>query len=286
MTKSLKIRKKPVEMTVYLIVFFMFCVFAFSYIYMLLWCFYSGTRSADQVAVNPFGFSEIHLKNYIDVFTEMNANGANFVMLLTNSLYFSLFGAGLNILFTSMFAYVVSKYRFLGSKLIYMLVIVVITLPIFGTGSAMYRLLYRLGFLNSGLMLLTSLGGFSMNFLYMHAFFSSMSWSYAEAAEIDGANDWQIYFRIMFPQSITMVGSLFILMWMTEWNSYGSALIYLPKMPTLAVGIYQFRTQMMYESKMNILYAACAISVIPPLALFICCNNSLMSNVSLGGIKE
>ena len=286
MKNKLKIHKTPAETVLYCIVFAVFCVFAFSYVYMLFWCVYSGMRSADEVAANPFGFSAIRLGNYIDVFREMNANGADFMTLLGNSLYFSLLGAGLNILVTSMFAYVVAKYKFFGSRFIYMLVIVVITLPIFGSGSAMYRLLYKLKFLNSRLMILTSLGGFSMNFLYMHAFYSSMSWSYAEAAEIDGANDWQIYFRVMFPQSVTMAGSLFVLLWMTEWNSYGSALIYLPKMPTLAVGIYQFRTQMMYDSKMNILYAACAISLLPPLILFVSCNNALMSNVSLGGIKE
>ena len=135
-------------------------------------------------------------------------------------------------------------------------------------------------------MLVTSIGGFSMNFLYMHAFFSGMSWNYAEAAQIDGANDWQIFFKIMFPQSIAMVGSLYVLAWLTEWNSYSTALIYLPKLPTLAVGIYLFKTQMVYSSRMNLLYAACFVSMIPPLVIFILCNGALMSNVSLGGIKE
>ena len=143
-----------------------------------------------------------------------------------------------------------------------------------------------MGIMNSYLMIVTSIGGFSMNFLYMHAFFKGMSWSYAEAAEIDGANDWQIFFKIYLPQSVAMVGSLYVLMWLTEWNSYGTALIYLPKLPTLAVGIYQFQTAMQYDSKMNILYAACFISMIPPLIIFVLCNGALMSNISLGGIKE
>lgn len=113
-----------------------------------------------------------------------------------------------------------------------------------------------------------------------------MSWSYAEAAEIDGANDWQIYFKVMFPQALTMVGSLFLMLWIAEWNSYGTALIYLSKLPTLAVGIYLFNVDMMYSSRPDILYAACTISILPPLIIFIFCNNALMSNVSLGGIKE
>ncbi|MDY2879672.1 MAG: carbohydrate ABC transporter permease [Candidatus Borkfalkiaceae bacterium] len=284
--KRRAIRKTPAEKVLYAIVFFIFCLFAVSYVYMIFWCFYSGLRTADDAVVNPFGFSSVHFGNYIKVFSELKVNDSDFFDMLLNSLYFSCLGSALNILITTMFAYVCAKYRFFGSKLIYSVVIVVTTLPIFGSGSATYKLLYNLGFLNSRLMILTSLGGFSMNFLYMYAFFRGVSDTYAEAAEIDGANDWQIFFKVMLPQSMAMAGSLFIILWMAEWNSYGTALIYLNKMPTLAVGIYLFQTHMMYKSSMNILYAACFISLLPPLLIFITCNGMLMSNVSLGGIKE
>ena len=183
-------------------------------------------------------------------------------------------------------AYVTSKYKFFGSKAVYLIVLVVITLPIYGSTSSMYKLLYNLHFLNSRLMIFTSLNAFSIYYMYFFAFYKGVSWSYAEAAQIDGANHWQIYFKIMLPQSVTMFGSLFLLLWMTEWNSYATALIYLPKLPTLAVGIYLFEQDMTYESRMDILYAACFISLLPPLVMFACFNNALMNNVSLGGIKE
>ena len=285
-TKRKKIKKTPSETVLYTLVFILFCLFAISYVYLIAWCFYSGLRTADDVTTDPFGFSSVHFANYIEVFGKLRVNDSNFFTMLLHSLYFSCLGSALNILITSMFAYVCAKYRFPGSTLIYSVVIVVTTLPIFGSGSATYKLLYHLNFLNSPLMILTSLGGFSMYFLYMYAFYKSMSWSYAEAAEIDGANDWQIFFKVMLPQSIPMAGSLFIMLWMAEWNSYGTALIYLNKMPTLAVGIYLFKTRMMYNASMNVLYAACFISVLPPLLIFIACNGTLMNNVSLGGIKE
>lgn len=284
--KRQKIQKTPSETLLYSLVFILFCLFAVSYVYLIVWCFYAGLRGADDVTTDPFGFSSIDFRNYIKVFSKLKVNDSNFFNMLFNSLYFSCLGSALNILITSMFAYVCAKYRFPGSNLIYSVVIVVTTLPIFGSGSATYKLLYHIGFLNSPLMILTSLGGFSMYFLYMYAFYKNMSWSYAEAAEIDGANDWQIFFKVMLPQSIPMAGSLFIMLWMAEWNSYGTALIYLSKMPTLAVGIYLFKERMVRLSSMNILYAACFISVLPPLTIFIVCNNTLMSNVSLGGIKE
>ena len=293
MEKTLKMKKagalnqKTVsEYILYSIVFCVFFLFAFTYAYMVFWCFYSGLRGADEVVTEPFGFSAVYFKNYLLVFTELGQKGVGFLEMTLNSIYFSLFGCAINIMLTTMLAYVCSKYRFPGSKLIYNIVIVIITLPIYGSGTALYKLIYKLGIMNTRLMVITSIGGFNMNFLYLHAFFSGMSWSYGEAAEIDGANEWQIFFKIMFPQSIAMVGSLYVLAWLTEWNSYSTALIYLPKPPTLAVGIYLFKTQMVYSSRMNLLYAACFVSMIPPLVIFILCNGALMSNVSLGGIKE
>lgn len=273
-------------MILYSIVFLIFCAFAFSYLYLIFWCVYSGMRNYDALAQSPFGFSKLQLRNYIDVFSVLKVGDSNFFDMLLNSIYFSFLGPFLCMFVTSMMSYVTAQYRFFGSRAVYFIVLVVITMPLYGTGTAMYKLLYNIKFLNSRWMILTSLNAFSMYYMYFYAFYRGLSKSYAEAAEIDGANKWQIYFRIMFPQSVAMFGSLFLMLWITDWNNYGTALLYLSKMPTLAVGIYKFQTKMMYSSRMDILYAGCTISLIPPLLIFILCNNALMSNVSVGGIKE
>lgn len=268
------------------ITFVIFFVVALSYIYLILWCVYSGMRNNIDFAENPFGFSKIQIHNYVEVFSEIESNGTSFFGMILNSIYFSFLGPFLCIFVTSRMAYATAKYKFFGAGAIYVLVLVVITLPIYGSQSAMYRLLYQLGWLNSRLMLLTSLNGFSIYFLYFYGFFRTVSWDYAEAAQIDGADPWQIYYKVMLPQAMPMFGALFLMLWIADWNSYGTALIYLPNMPTLAVGIYQFETLARYSNRMDLLYAACAISMLPPLILFAFCNKTLMSNVSIGGIKE
>ena len=102
---------------------------------------------------------------------------------------------------------------------------------------------------------------------------------------IDGANDFQIYFRVMFPQALPIFSALYLTGWIGVWNSYDSALIYLPNLPTLPVGIYQFNTEMIYRARLDILFAACVIISIPAIILFIAFNKLITSNVSLGGIK-
>ena len=279
-------RKSPSEIVLYSLVFIVFCAFAFSYLYMIFWCAYSGMRSHNALVESPFGFSEIQLINYIDVFTLLEVGDNNFFDMLLNSMYFSFLGPFLCMTVTSMMAYVTAQYKFFGSRAVYFIVLVVIALPLYGSGTAMYKLLWRLGFIDSRWMILTSLNAFSIYYMYFYAFYRGLSKSYAEAAEIDGANKWQIYFRIMLPQAFAMFGSLFLMLWIADWNNYSTAIIYLQKLPTLAVGIYNFELDMIHKSRMDILYAACTLSLLPPLIIFIFFNNALMSNASVGGIKE
>ena len=279
-------RKSPSEIVLYSLVFIVFCAFAFSYLYMIFWCAYSGMRKYEDLTTNPFGFSGVQLRNYIDVFTMLTVGESNFFDMLVNSLYFSFLGPFLCITVTSMMAYVTAQYKFFGSKAVYFIVLVVITLPLYGSTTAMYKLLYKIKIINTRWMILTSLNAFSIYYMYFFAFYKGLSKSYAEAAEIDGANKWQIYFKIMLPQAFAMFGSLFLMLWIADWNNYSTALIYLSDLPTLAVGIYKFKIRMTYSSRMDILYAACTVSLLPPLIIFIFFNNALMSNVSVGGIKE
>ena len=90
----------------------------------------------------------------------------------------------------------------------------------------------------------------------------------------------------MFPLIFNLYGALFLLSWLSAWNDYSSVLIYLPKLPTLAGGIYLFSLTAVREAQMNLLYAAYILSAIPPIVLFGMFNKVMMSNISLGGIKE
>ena len=260
---------------------------AATYVYVLLWCFMSGAKEHREVVLSPFALPTTwHFRNYLDVFDLMTVNGSGFFRMLLNSLYFSVLGGFLTTFSSLMLAYVTAKYKFPGRGIFFGASLVMILLPIYGQGGSMYLLLDKLEFINSPWMILSSLGGFGMNYMYFHAFFQNLSWGYAEAAEIDGAGEYGIFFRIMLPLAMPMFGAVFLMVWLSEWNNYASALLYLPQMPTLAVGIYLFRESMTNSVRSDILWAGSFLVCLPPLALFICFNKVLMSNISLGGIKE
>ena len=279
-------RKSPAEIILYSHVSLLFLVVALSYIYILVWAFIAGCKTHTEIVMNPFGLPETwHFEHYLEVFKTFEINGNKFFDMFLNSVWFSVM-ATLFLQFTSMtLAYACSKYKFRGSEFIYTLTLVVITLPIYGNAGAVYELYTRLGLIDSYAHVLTAASGINIMFLYYMAFFKNLSWTYAEAAMMDGAGHFQIYFRVMMPQARAIFGALFLTSWITAWNSYEAHLVYLPNLPTLPVGIYQFNIEMMFRARLDILFAACIIIVIPALILFIAFNKTITSNVSVGGIK-
>lgn len=279
-------RKSKAEITLYICVSAFFALLAASYVYILVWAILAGLKTHLEIAVNPFSLpAEWHWEHFIEVFSLLEINGNDFFDMLWNSIYFSVGCALASQLTTVAFAYCCTKYKFPGSNLPYTIIMIMLTLPLYGTGAAAYRMNEALGLINSYWRILLSLGGFSMNFLYYRAYYKNVSNTYSEAAIMDGADDFQIYFKVMLPQAKPIIGALFLTNWITNWNTYESALIYLPQLPTLPVGIYQFNTEMIYQARLDILFAACVIISIPAIVLFVVFNKMITTNVSVGGIK-
>lgn len=279
-------RKSPAEIVLHCFVSLIFAMVAASYVYLVVWAIIAALKSHTDIVMNPFGLpTEWHWENFIDVFSLLEVNGNTFMDMLFNSCYFSIVSILLQQFVTVTFAYACTKYKFPGSELPYLIILVMMTLPIYGAGGASYKLVRDLGLVDSYWNVIGSAAGMSINFLYYRAYFKNLSWTYAEAAQIDGAGHFQIYFKVMFPMAKPIFGALYLTNWITSWNNYESAMLYLPNLPTLPVGIYQFNQEMIYRARLDILFAACVLVSIPALVLFIAFNKVITTNVSLGGIK-
>ena len=287
--KNSKFKRMPAsQKIVFAIAFVLFAIYASTIIYMLSWAISSSLRTRVNLRNDPFAWAETPLQfnNYVLAFTKMEdvlGPGNNMLKLLFNSIWYSVCGTLIQIACATTLAYTVSKYKFWGRNAIYFIAIVVMTLPIIGSLPASYKLIMELGLDNSPLILLTFTSGFGFNFIVLYGFFANVSWSYAEAGLIDGAGDFTIFLRIMLPQAVPAILSLYILSFIGVWNDYQGPLLYLKDMPTLAVGIFRYDE----ESRGNnhILYAAIIISLIPIIALFLSFQETIMSNTVAGGLK-
>ena len=223
------------------------------------------------------------LSNYVNVWDQMNL-----LVYFGNSIKLTLLGTLASILTASMASYVIAKYKFKLSKLLYTMAIVVMLIPSIGTIAALYKFMISTHLFNThlGLVLLYS-GGFGFNFILLYGFFKSVSWSYAEAGFVDGASDAQVFLRIMLPQARPGIIAVAIIQGINVWNDYFNPYMFLQdksKM-TLAVGIYNLVQEQSYAADWPKLFAARIIATVPVLIVYAIFSNTIIENTVAGGLK-
>lgn len=205
-----------------------------------------------------------------------------------NSIIVTVAGTTVSVLASSCAAYVIAKYKFPGAKLLYSMAVVVMLIPSIGTIAALYRFMIDTNLYDThlGLVLLYS-GGFGFNFILLHGFFKSISWSYAEAGYIDGASDAQVFFKIMLPQARPGIIAVAIIQAIGIWNDYFNPYMFMqdPKKQTLAVGIYSLVQQQSYAADWPKLFAAMIIATVPVLIVYALFSNKIIENTVAGGLK-
>lgn len=286
MMKRKKIKRAFSQRVVFAIVFVLFCIYSLTLIYPYVFAFNAALKlngrvfTRDMVSLaNPARWL-----NFIEVFEEFVVGENNYFLMTWNSIWYAFGGTMVKLITVTLSSYVVSKYKFKGREIVYNTLIFTMLLPIVGSGPAMYRLLSDLNFIESPMMIFTFAGG--LMDLMLFAYFKSIPWEYAEAAFIDGAGHFKVFYKIMLPQAMPAISVIFIMTVVSCWNDYSAPILYMnEKYPTLASGLYSFHERIRYSSKHPIFFAGALFAIIPPLTIFIAFQNSIMDKVFLGGLK-
>lgn len=244
-----------------------------------------------QYKVNrPLTFLGLQLDNYVDVFTmfavQVGVRDVLFHEMLWNSLLYSVSISLGSIVLQVMAAYACAKYKFKLRGFIYGFVIFNMTVPIVGGLASKIEIATALGLKGNllGLMILNcSYTGFY--FLVFYGAFKSLSWGYAEAAQIDGAGHLQIFIQIMVPLIKSTIFAVFILQFIAHYNEYYTPMIFWPNNPTIAYGLFMFQSSVQTGVSWPLKCASALISAIPMMVLFIAFRNIIMGNVAIGGLK-
>ncbi|MBO6262029.1 MAG: carbohydrate ABC transporter permease [Bacilli bacterium] len=278
-------------------VFVLFFIYALSLLAPFLFLFVNSLKTpteylADSIDGNIFNFPQgWRFSNWVEVFSEMKIIDSKgdyvyFPTMLLNSLWYSMVLTLGGLLASSLTAYCLAKYKFKLRGFLYGIAIVTMTIPIIGSTGAMFKLTYDIGIYNTPLYpILTSLGGFGFNFLVLYGFFKNISWNYAEAVFVDGGGHFTAFFKIMLPQIFPALLTLGIIAFIGAWNDYTTPLLFLPDYPTIASGIYNVQVHLKRTGDYPQYFAALGISIIPIIILFATFSDSLMKNLSVGGLK-
>lgn len=284
--KQNHIKRPRAERIVLTIMFCLFLFYAVTIIFPFVWTFLSSLKTDDEYYEKVFALPRQWLfSNYVSAFKEYKIGTTGLLGMIGNSLWLTFAGTFVGIMVSSATAYIIAKYPFWGNKPIYRIAIFTMVIPIVGNLPAMYKLVMQLNLNNPFGILALYAGGFGFNFIILHGFYRSVSWTYAEAGFIDGASDWTVYWRIIMPQAMPCIVSIAILSCIGNWNDYMTPFLYLNDYPTLALGIYQVEIIQEYKSNIPVYYCAIMLSVIPIFIVFVCFQDIIMENTVAGGLK-
>ncbi|EHD1098089.1 TPA: carbohydrate ABC transporter permease [Listeria monocytogenes] len=246
-----------------------------------IWMVLSSLKTdAEILKIPPTIWPETFtLDNFTKLFTEMD-----FAIYLKNTLiivFFSFFGLFLN----AMAGYGFAKFKFKGKNKLFYLVLATMMIPGQVTMIPVYLLLNAAGLTNTmtGIVLPGLVGAFGI-FLFRQ-FMSTISDDLLEAARLDGASEFYIFWRIVIPISHPVLAVQGILTFIAGWNSFLWPLIIAndEKFYTLSVGLQLLKGQ--YGSNYALQMAGATFMVIPIILIFMTFQKYILKGFNVSGMK-
>lgn len=195
--------------------------------------------------------------------------------------------ATLGTLFTaSMAAYAFARLRFPWREQLFLLVLSTIMLPSIVTLIPTFIVFRWLKWINTLLPLIVPLwmGGGAFNIFLFRQFFMTIPYDLDEAARIDGASSYRIYWSVILPLSKPVVATIAVFSFIHHWNDFFQPLIYLqnPQKWTMAIGLLGFKD--LYSTSWNLMMAASTAMLLPLLVLFFFAQRYFVGGIQMSGL--
>jgi raffinose/stachyose/melibiose transport system permease protein len=195
---------------------------------------------------------------------------------------------GIVLISVSLMGYVLGRYQFPGKKIVVTLFALTIFLPEGYTIIPVVELLQRLHLTNSlaGVTLAQSGGAHVVMVLLFAGYFAQLPKELEEAAVVDGAGFFRVFWEVMLPLAKPVVATTIILQFMASWNAFLQPLVLTlsrPDLRTLAVGMYAFRGE--YSTDWSGMAAAATISLAPVVITFLFLQRYFIEGIA-GSVKQ
>ncbi|MBL0389356.1 sugar ABC transporter permease [Tumebacillus sp. ITR2] len=232
---------------------------------------------SEQLIPKSFTF-----ENYQHVLT-----ATNFPIWMKNSLILGFSVAVLQTILTALSSYAFSRLRFFGRKYGLMSLLILQMFPNFMAVSAIFGLLVKLDLMdNLFALILVFAGGNAFNIWLMKGYIDSLPRELDEAARVDGANSWQIFWRVILPLSLPMLAVVFLFSFIGVFSEFvlSSALLKTPENLTLAVGLQQF-IKNEFAANWTQFAAAAVMASLPVVIVFSIMQRWIAGGLMAGSVK-
>lgn len=230
------------------------------------WMVITSFKSMPEIMRYPPTFwpEEWHLENYV-----VTWETGNFTRYTLNTLFIATISVFANVLSNSFIAYGFAKIDFPGKNVLFSVLLATMMLPGFVTLIPTYVFYAKIGWLNTYLPLtIPAFFGSAFNIFLIRQFYSTISDELIEAAKIDGASHFKIWWQIMIPLSKPALATIAIFSFNGAWNDFLGPLLYIndQELYTLQLGLQVFQGQI--ATQWNYLMAGSLLVLLPVIILF------------------
>ncbi|MFI8495792.1 carbohydrate ABC transporter permease [Peribacillus butanolivorans] len=253
-------------------------LFVFPFIWMILGSF----KTSSEVLKGGFWPEKFHWENYREVLEILPLH-----TYLFNSFYTSLIITVYVLASSALFAYMLTFYKFKGKQLTFSVVMATYMIPGAVSYVPVYVLLANMGLLNTHLGYITSMSVSVFGIFYLKQCFHKVGFETIEAAKIDGASDWKILRKIVFPMTRSSFVTLGLVTFIENYNNYiWPALILNDGSKKLITnGIADYFINSSLGRDWSHIMVASTIATVPLLIVFLVLQKWFLSGVTDSGIK-
>lgn len=247
-----------------------------------VWVFLTSfKRSGEIVTETPRLLPTVWtLENYLKL-----PQVAPFVRFFLNSILVSGVSTLCIALGSAACGYVFAKYRFRGRDVLFALVISTILIPLQTYIVPLYLLTWKLGWINSYQGLIFPLIIMSSGIFFLRQNILSIPDELIDAARVDGASEWKVFRSIILPLSLSPLAAISIVNWVYTWSLFIWPLIVANSQDlfTMELGLMYFQRE--YAVDYGGIMAACVITLLPVLAVFLTFRTRIIEGVAFTGMK-
>ena len=247
----------------------------------------SFRESADQFSRN-FIPDPVTIKNYIDLFEDLPDQA--FFYLTFNSFKLSLLAVIGQILTCAMAAFVFAVVKFKGRDALFALLLATMMIPpqvSLIPNFIIFKYLHLIG--TQWPLILPAFWGGAFGTFLLRQYFLTIPRDLVDAARMDGASLFGIFWKVYLPLSKPAVAALSIFVFRDAWNDLLHPLVYLPTdmhRTTLTVGLAFFQQQLQMGGKFTVLMAGAFLSILPLLIIFFIAQKQFIEGIALSGVKR
>jgi ABC-type glycerol-3-phosphate transport system permease component len=247
----------------------------------LVWMVTASLKRETQVMAIPPTFLPRHFQwqNYVDAWGSIQG-------FLFNSVKLAVFSVGGTLFVSSLAAYSFARIKFAGRDAAFAVLLSTIMVPSFVTLIPLYIIYRQIGWIDTHYPLwVPRVLHYVFAIFLLRQFFMQIPQELEDAARIDGATTFQIYWRIMLPQVAPALATIGIFAFLDSWNDLFGPLIFLntAELQTLPVALALFQGE--FFTQVSVLMAAATITILPIMVVFFSAQKYFLQGITMTGFK-